>query len=139
MNSNDRPEVGQVWRGRISQDVELTIVKVSPKTDTVEAIVKFDGSQLSYVLSTFNEYYYLQPVRYLHQIAIEIKRLWKPVWFGAVPYLEAMGTLDSINEDYYADSALSVVLYFLGNAATWKGSDAKRIKAELKYICKQAR
>lgn len=77
-------------------------------------------------------------VRPLYEIAQDIEQHWRPVWFGAVPYLEAMKQLDSIHEDYYADSAESVVLYFLANAQTWRGEDARRIKAELKAILKTA-
>ncbi len=77
-------------------------------------------------------------VRTLREIARDIEQHWSPVWFGAVPYLEAMKQLDSIHEDYYADSAESVVLYFLSNAQTWKGEHARRIKAELRAILKTA-
>jgi hypothetical protein len=44
--------------------------------------------------------------------------------------------LDSITDNYGADSAKSVVLYFLSNANTWRGEHAKRIKAELKGMVK---
>ena len=47
-----------------------------------------------------------------------------------------MATLDSINDNYMFDSGRSIVLYFLGNAQTWKGETAKRIKAELKAMAK---
>ena len=53
-------------------------------------------------------------------IAADIKRSWKKVYFGAVPYLDAMLSLNDINDNYYADSARSVVLYFLSNATTWR-------------------
>ena len=72
--------------------------------------------------------------RPLYQIAKEIRQDWKNVYFGAVPYLQAMSTLDSINDNYMMDSAKSVVLYFLSNAGTWKGETAKRIKTELKQM-----
>lgn len=74
--------------------------------------------------------------RPLYEIAKEIRRDWKNVYFGAKPYLDAMATLDSINDNYGFDSAKSIVLYFLGNAATWRGETAKRIKAELKAMAK---
>lgn len=74
--------------------------------------------------------------RPLYQIAAEIKKDWKNVYFGAVPYLNAMQTLDSIDGQYMFDSAKSIVLYFLSNASTWRGETAKRIKAELKAMCK---
>ena len=74
--------------------------------------------------------------RTLRMIAIEIRNDWKKVYFGAVPYLEAMLTLESINDNYYYDSGKSIVLYFLANAQTWKGETAKRIKKELKTLAK---
>jgi len=75
-------------------------------------------------------------VRPLYEIARDIKNDWKNVYFGAKPYLDAMATLDSINDNYMFDSAKTIVLYFLGNASTWRGETAKRIKAELKAMTK---
>jgi len=73
--------------------------------------------------------------RPLHEIAREIRRDWgAKVNYAAKPYLEAMSCLDSIRDNYYNDSAHSVVLYFLANASTWRGETAKRIKAELKAM-----
>lgn len=74
--------------------------------------------------------------RPIFEIASEIRKDWKKPYFGAVPYLEAMGTITTINENYYADSAKSVVLYFLANAQTWRGEVARRVKAELKEMAK---
>ena len=72
--------------------------------------------------------------RPIYKIAQEISKLWRPVNFAAKPYLEAMFSLDSINDDYGQDSAKSIILYFLGNASSFKGEDAKRIKIELKKL-----
>jgi hypothetical protein len=72
----------------------------------------------------------------LSEIAAEIRKTWPKPYFGAVPYLDAMGSLSSINDNYYEDSARSVVAYFLANAATWRGEDAKRIKKELNQLLK---
>jgi len=72
--------------------------------------------------------------RPLYQIANEIRKDWKPVYFGAVPYLDAMSSLDSIDDNYICDSGKSVVIYFLSNAGTWRGETAKRIKLELKKM-----
>lgn len=72
--------------------------------------------------------------RPIYMIAREIKADWKKPYFGAVPYLQAMSSLHSISDEYGADSAKSVVLYFLANASTWRGETAKRIKSELKQI-----
>ena len=74
--------------------------------------------------------------RSLSVIAWEIRKLWAKPYFGAVPYLEAMTDLESVNDNYGYDSGKSVVLYFLSNASTWRGPDAKRIKAELKAMVK---
>ena len=73
-------------------------------------------------------------IRPIYEIAYEIRKLWKPVYFGAVPYLDAMCSIDKIDEMYGYDSAKSVVIYFLGNAKSFKGDDARRLKAELKVI-----
>ena len=75
-------------------------------------------------------------MRTIREIADEIRKDWKNVSPYAKPYLDAMGQLDSIEDNYYFDSAKSVVLYFLSNAASWRGETAKRIKAELKAMCK---
>lgn len=74
--------------------------------------------------------------RSIYTIAAEIHANWEKVYFGAIPYLDAMGSLDSIEDSYGADSGKSVVLYFLSNAATWRGPVARRIKAELKELTK---
>lgn len=74
--------------------------------------------------------------RPLHEIAREIRKDWKNVHFGAKPYLDAMASLDSVNDNYGWDSGKTIVLYFLGNASTWRGETAKRIKAELKAMVK---
>lgn len=72
--------------------------------------------------------------RPLYEIAADIRKNWKNIYFGAVPYRDAMSELNTINDKYWADSAKSVVLYFLANASTWRGEDARRIKAELKKM-----
>ena len=70
--------------------------------------------------------------RSLATIAREIKADWKKPYFGAIPYMHAMGTLHDIEDYYVHDSARSIVLYFLANAGTWRGETARRVKAELK-------
>lgn len=72
--------------------------------------------------------------RSLATIAREIRADWKKPYFGAVPYLQAMQSLDSVEDAYGFDSGRSIVLYFLANAGTWKGPVAKATKAELKTI-----
>ena len=72
--------------------------------------------------------------RPLYEIARDIRKDWKNPYFGAKPYLDAMATLDSINDNYGWDSADDIVRYFLANASTWRGETAKKIKKELKAM-----
>lgn len=77
-------------------------------------------------------------VRPIHEIAREIEREWNKVGKGvtvyAKAYLDPMKSLDKISDMYYCDSADSVVRYFLGNAGSFRGEAAKRLKAELKAL-----
>ena len=70
--------------------------------------------------------------RPLDVIAREIKAVWPKVYFGAVPYLDAMCSLKTTRDVYGCDPGEEIVTYFLSNASGWRGDDAKRIKAELK-------
>lgn len=72
--------------------------------------------------------------RPLHEIAAEIRTDWVKPYFGAVPYLDALGGLESIRDSFYLDPAADIVRYFLANAQTWRGEVARRIKAELKSM-----
>jgi len=71
-------------------------------------------------------------------LAREIRADWQKPYFGAVPYLEAMASLDSIRDPYGFDSGESVVRYFLANAANYRGEKARAIKAELKAMLEGA-
>ena len=72
--------------------------------------------------------------RTLAAIARDIRKTWAKPYFGAVPYLDAMLTLGGIGDKYGLDDARSIVQYVLATANTWRGEDARRIKAELKSI-----
>lgn len=74
--------------------------------------------------------------RPIYEIASDIRSDWKKVYFGAVPYLQAMESLDQPTDRYGYDSAKSIINYFLANASTWKGEKAKQIKQELKQLIK---
>lgn len=79
----------------------------------------------------------LQKSRPIWAIADEIAASWKPrVHPYAAPYLNAMLEIENIGDMYGSDTAKSVVTYFLCNAQTWKGEDAKRIKKELNQLIK---
>lgn len=71
-------------------------------------------------------------MRKISEIASEIKMDWKKVNFAARPYLDAMLSIDTIQDKYYFEDARSIVTYFLCNASSWRGEKAKAIKAELK-------
>lgn len=77
-------------------------------------------------------------MRPISEIARDIKNDWSKLGKGvspyAKPYLDAMHALNSINDNYYQDSADSVIRYFLANASTWRGEKAKEIKKELKSL-----
>lgn len=78
----------------------------------------------------------MKKTRPIYEIATEIKNNWKNPYFGAVPYIDAMGSLSSVNDNYMFDSAESVLRYFLGNAGTWRGETARKVKSELKSMLK---
>ena len=72
--------------------------------------------------------------RPLYTIAADIRSDWKKVNYAAVPYLDAMQQLNSIDDKFILDSARSIVRYFLSNARSWRGEKAREIKAELKAM-----
>lgn len=74
--------------------------------------------------------------RTFQQIARDIKSTWLNIYFGAVPYLEALLTLNTTDPStmYCYDTAGDIARYFLANAQTFRGADAKRLKAELKSM-----
>ena len=74
--------------------------------------------------------------RSIKTITEEIVKDWTKPYFGAVPYINAMKKLDKITDNFYQDSADSIVRYFLANAKTWRGETAKRIKIELNNLIK---
>lgn len=74
--------------------------------------------------------------RPIHMIARDIRDNWPNVNYAAEPYLSAMSTMIDIHGMYFSDTNRDVVLRFLSNAATWRGEDAQRIKAELKALLK---
>ena len=72
--------------------------------------------------------------RSINTIAKDISADWTKVYFGAVPYLDAMHSLNSIDDNYMYDTGKSVVRYFLANAQSWRGDKAREIKKELKAM-----
>ena len=74
--------------------------------------------------------------RSIHEIAQVIRKDWKKVNFGAVPYLAAMDDLETMDDIYGCEDGRGIVLYFLSNASTWRGPVARAIKAELKGMAR---
>ena len=71
--------------------------------------------------------------RPISQIAADIRKAWgAKVNYAAKPYLDAMAQLNGIDDKYGADDARSIIAYFLCNASTFRGPEAKLLKAELK-------
>jgi hypothetical protein len=75
----------------------------------------------------------------LYEIALEIDHEGTHNYFGARPYIKAMMTLTDLTDTYGQDSAVSIVLYFLANSQTWRGSFARLVKAELNKRLKEFR
>ena len=74
--------------------------------------------------------------RLLKEIAEEIQTeiSGKSYYIYAQDYVEALLKLEQINDQYYADSAVTIVNYLLANLQSWKGDKARAIKTELKTI-----
>ena len=73
----------------------------------------------------------------LHEIADVIRREAKAnpsaSWVTySKPYVDALASLNTTQDDYFADSGESVVRYCLANLGTWRGEAARAVKAELK-------
>ena len=69
----------------------------------------------------------------ISQLASIVSQDWgNKVNYAARPYLDAMFSIGDIKDTYGYDTGVSVVLYFLCNANTWRGETAKAVKAELK-------
>jgi hypothetical protein len=77
-------------------------------------------------------------MRALNEIAQEIE--WecstKDWYVYAEAYVTPMKSLNSISDTYFADSAESIVMYALANLTSWRGENARRIKAELNGMLK---
>ena len=74
--------------------------------------------------------------RPVYKIAQDILNDWQAPYFGARPYLAAMLTINNELENYGHDTAKSIILYFLSNASSYRGSKAKELKNELKTLIK---
>jgi hypothetical protein len=64
----------------------------------------------------------------IHQDYIQQR---KKLPFSAIPYVDAMLSLNSLSDSYGADSGEMIVAYALGNLQTWRGDIARAVKKEL--------
>ena len=72
----------------------------------------------------------------LRQLGRIISAHWPEPYFGAVPYIAAMQNSDDDGR-YYEDDASCLTMYFLSNAASWRGAIARTIKKELRRRLKE--
>ena len=77
-------------------------------------------------------------MRALNEIASEIESECgtKDWYVYAEAYVTPMKSLNSISDNYFADSAESIVMYALANLTSWRGDTARRVKAELNGMLK---
>jgi len=76
-----------------------------------------------------------ETTRPVYEIAREIKNDWgAKVNYAAKPHLDIMLGMTNANDSYGYDSPGESILRFLSNASSWRGDNAKRIKAELKKM-----
>ena len=75
----------------------------------------------------------------LSSIVHIIRKDWKKIYPGAVPYLDAMECINSIHDNYIGDSARSIINYFLANAQMWRGETARAVKEKLKQLLQRNR
>lgn len=73
----------------------------------------------------------------ISEIAKIIKQDWNPVYFTAVPYLDAMEQIESIGRSIGYDRNSEIVLNFLNNSKQWKGETAREVKAYLRELIKE--
>ena len=75
-------------------------------------------------------------MRPIYEIATDIMADWSKIGKGispyAKPYLEAMLTLRTAQDNYIYDTGKSVLLYGLSNMSSYRGENARKLKAELK-------
>ena len=75
-------------------------------------------------------------LRPISAIAQDISNEWSKaksgINYAAKPYLVRLRTIESINDTVMFETARSVILYFLSNASTFRGGNAKVLKLELK-------
>jgi len=74
-----------------------------------------------------------RPVRFIAQ---DIFDDWIKAPHLALQSIEAMLTMDSIDDAYFLEEGRWIVVAFLSNAGQWKGPTARRLKQELRNLLK---
>lgn len=70
-----------------------------------------------------------------HLLSGKVKPGKMPGWLTfSRPYLEAMRTLESVEDRYCFDSGYEICLRASCNLTNWRGDRAKELKAELKAL-----
>lgn len=69
--------------------------------------------------------------RSVDKIASDIARIWKKPFYGAVPYLRAMTSLETGTDVYGTEAGSDIIARFLANAGAFRGEKARVLKAEL--------
>lgn len=59
--------------------------------------------------------------RALSRLAWLVRQSWPRPYFGAVPYIEAMTEMCSVNDNYGLDTGRDIVMRFLANGASYRG------------------
>ena len=72
--------------------------------------------------------------RPLYEIARDIRKHWANPTVYAQPYIGAMREMTTVEKGFYDDPGYEIVAKFLSNAASWRGAEARRIKAELRSM-----
>ncbi|WP_116138087.1 hypothetical protein [Trinickia diaoshuihuensis] len=78
-------------------------------------------------------------MRKLSDVAAEIRKDWRAIRNGAAASaLDAMATMGVVPEPYGLDpNGYGVIGQFLTGAKGWRGPTARRVKAELRAMCKR--
>jgi len=66
------------------------------------------------------------------ELAALVRVDWENINYAARPYVDAMLRLDHIDDYYGQDRGRAICAYFLANATTWRGHEARLVKAELR-------
>lgn len=81
----------------------------------------------------------------IHEMIADMKKVcseqkkpttWREKFWSAVPYIEALGNLDSPDESYGWDKGKDLINYLLANLTTYRGDKAKEFKALFKEMAK---